>query len=116
MTPLDFPHTAAVARESRSVASQATAFAGLSTVYATLSCLVEPMGAWRQQTMLGEFAGLTWHFTWGSEVLYDGDRVTWDGKVYVLRLHANDQFRGTTNTSIPGYQTGFIEEEIRPRD
>jgi hypothetical protein len=114
--PLDYPHTAVVEREGRSVATQSTSFPGLSVVYASMACLVEPMAAWRQQTLLGEFAGLTWHITWGAEVLYDGDRVTWEGKTYVLRLHSNDQFRGVTTTTIPPYQTGFIEEEIRPRD
>ncbi len=115
MEPLDFIHSVQVLRESREVVDGETEFSGYSEVFAALRCLVEPMGAWRQSTILGDFSGFTWHFIWGEETLQAGDRVVWDGKEHELKLNARDVFRGS-DSNIPPYQTGFLSEDLRPRD
>ncbi|TXH16685.1 MAG: hypothetical protein E6R03_05075 [Hyphomicrobiaceae bacterium] len=115
MDPLSLPHSVQVLRESREIVDGEAEFSGYSEVFAGLRCLVEPMGAWHQQTILGDLHGFTWHMSWSTEVLQSGDRVVWDGKNHELRLNARDCFRGSDST-IPSYQTGFLSEDLRSRD
>lgn len=107
-------HTASVKRESRTQATYESSFTAYATFAATVRCLVEPMGTYRQATILGNIAQGRFHFTWGSEALLDGDQITWNGKIYRLSLGSNDQFR-TVGSRMIGYQTGTIEEEITYR-
>lgn len=115
MEPMDLIHTVQVLRESRAIVDSETVFGDYAEQFAGLKCLVEPMGAWHQSTILGELSGFTWVITWGTEVLKSGDRVIWDGKPHEIKMNARDVFRGE-NTTLPPYQTGFLSEEIRPRD
>lgn len=114
MESLELPQTVEVQRESRSTASHTQSFAGYTQVFAAVSCLIEPMGAWRKESIFGNLSGLKYHFTWGTEAILEGDRILYGGKTYVLQVNLDDQYRGE-NTTIPAYQSGFIEEEVRPR-
>lgn len=108
---LFLPHTAVVKRINPTLASGDESQGAWTTVQASLACLVEPMGAWRQATILGQVGGRRYVISWGSEVLREGDRVEVLGRRFTLELEADDQHRTAGATTIPGYQTGRLEED-----
>lgn len=110
-----FLHTVSVQRESRTVATAATTFSGYAQVFASVPCLIEPMGHVRQATILGDMSQSRFHFTWGTEALQDGDLVDWNGAKYILHLGSDDRYRGAAS-NIEAYQTGYIELALTYRD
>lgn len=109
-----FYHTAAVYRESTTVANQAETFAGYSLVTSTLACLIEPMPAWRQATILGDISGGKFCVSWGTDALQDGDRIVWNSRKFTLQLNADDRYR-PSGSGVPAYQTGTLVEEVAYR-
>lgn len=122
----DFPHTAEIWREVTTVVNGRETVVP-TKVLAAVDGLVEAMGSWRQQTILGHLAGYVYHWTWGTEALQEGDELRFVAssmadyplvynKTYRLKLGSNDTLRPASQTEIRPYQTGFIEEAVPVRD
>lgn len=109
----NFIHTAVVSREGATISSGQTVFGGFSQVFAALKCLIEPLPAWRQVSVIGLFGGRAFSVTWGNESLREGDRFLWNGRTFTFKLNADDQYRG--DSGVPPYQTGMLLEDTIPR-
>lgn len=126
MPDQDFPHVAEVWRESTAVVDGEMVDDGLVKVINALDGLLEPMGAFRQATILGNLAGYRYHWTWGTQALQEGDELRFEAasmaaypliyqKRYTLKLDRNDTLRPVGQTGIRAYQVGFLEEVVYPR-
>lgn len=107
---MNLPHRASVKRPSVSIADHEETQGAWTEVYSSLRCLLEPMPAWRQATILGDIGGGRFSFTWGSETLQEGDRVTVTSRVFEFKKEFEDVWRPAHETSIEPFQTGVLEE------
>lgn len=101
-------HRAAISRATDSIANAEETFLPWTSIYSSLACLIEPLNAFQRSVGPGESGTYNYLVTWGTAVLLDGDRVTWNGRVFDLALNDDDQHR--TGTRIQAYQTGYLKE------
>ena len=57
-----------------------------STVHAALPCLIEPIGAKQQLSVLGVIEGARYNITWRAGELREGDRVLYGASWWILHL------------------------------
>jgi hypothetical protein len=105
--------TVLVERSSSTVSGASESFSGYETVDAALECLIEGMGAWRQNTILGDLGGYKFHMTWTKDLdLLEQDLITYQGRKYNFKRSVDDTHRMVGSTRMPSYRTGFLEEEV----
>lgn len=114
---MNLPHVPAVYREGSSISSGVETDTAWAKVYdaGAFKCLIEPMSAYRRQTILGNVSGKAFDVTWGAESLQEGDQFRWNGMKLTFQLNTDDQYRPVEQTGIEPYQTGFLKQDVVSR-
>ena len=99
-----FIHTVQVSRATRELTGGRIRDAW-ETVHAALRCRVEPVSTKEKETIIGRLAGARAKMTWGTEAVKEGDRVTYNGKTYIVRECLDDTGRATLR-----YHTCILDE------
>lgn len=108
MNPARFIHTAVIKRPGESISGGKQVQPTLSTVFAALPCLAEPLRGKMLESILGRIPGAQFAFTWGTEDVRENDVVEIFGKVFRLAETIDDTHRPTGP-----YRTGILAEHKR---
>ncbi|MHB2020752.1 MAG: hypothetical protein ACYCW6_27760 [Candidatus Xenobia bacterium] len=100
-------HSVAVSRDPLGVTGGRVSDGPWVTVYTALACLVEPLNTQTRETLFGRLAQARFKMLWSdadeyavglsaatfTPALIEGDRITYNGKTYVLREIEDDSGR-----------------------
>ena len=110
---MSYPHVAQIYRCATTFSGGAETISNPTVVYSTFRCLIEPLPGWRQQSILGDFGGKKFKLSWaGTEELIEGDELRWNGRRFVVSPETDDRYRPSDSTTIEGFQTAILTEEV----